>query len=58
MQYSFGDTLGDDGNRLDLGVLHQFHGGAVYTSGRGKVDNGIDVWMFGNGLPDGLIDGE
>lgn len=56
--YSLGDTLCDDGNGLDLRALHQFHGGAVDTSRRGKVDYDIDVGVLGNGLVNLLVDGQ
>ena len=36
--------------------FHQFHGRAVDGSGGGKVDNSIDIRVFGNGLADVLVD--
>jgi len=54
----FWDTLGDNGNGLDLGVLHQLHGGAVDGAGGGEVDHGVDVVVLCHGLFGGLIDGE
>lgn len=56
--YSLGNTLCNDGNGLDLRELHQFHGGAVDTSGGSKVDHDIDVGVLGNGLVDLLVDGQ
>jgi Fic family protein len=38
--YSPGDTLSNDGNGLDLRVVHELQGGAVDTSRGGKVDDG------------------
>lgn len=56
--YSLGDTLSNDGNGTDLGALHQLHGGAVDGTGRGEVDNGVNVRVLGHGLGDVLVDGE
>lgn len=35
--------------------LHQFHGGGVDRSGRGKVHNGINIGVLGYGLADVLV---
>ena len=56
--YTLGDTLRNDGNGADLGEVHQLHGGAVDGTGGGKVDDGVDVRVLGNGLLDILVDGE
>lgn len=56
--HSLGDTLCDDGNALDLGVLHQLHGGAVDGSRRGEVDDGVDIRVLGHGLANVLVDGQ
>lgn len=53
----FRDALRDDGNGLDLGILHELHGGSVDTSGGGEVDDGVDLGVLGYGLVDGLVDG-
>lgn len=55
---ALGDTLGNDGNGLDLGVLHELHGGAVDTARRGKVDNDIYVGVLSHSLADLLVDGQ
>ncbi|KAI6751769.1 hypothetical protein HG531_006465 [Fusarium graminearum] len=54
--YSLRDTLSNDGNGLDLGVLHELHGRAVDTSGRSKVDDNIDVGVLLHGLSNLLVD--
>lgn len=54
--YPLWHTLSNDGDRLDLGVLHELHRRAVDTSGRGEVDNNIDVRVLGHGLGDLLVD--
>jgi hypothetical protein len=54
--YPLGDTLGDNGDGLNLRVLHQLHGGAVDGTGGGKVHNGVNVWVLGHGLGDILVD--
>ena len=51
-------ALGDDGDGLDLGVLHQLHGGLVDGAGGGEVDDGVDVAVLGHGLCGVLVDGE
>ena len=56
--YSLGDTLSNDGNGLDLGVLHQLQGGAVDTSGRGEVDDNVNIGVLAEGLVDLLVDGQ
>lgn len=56
--YSLGDTLSNDGNGADLRALHELHGGAVDGTGRGEVDNGVNVRVLGHGLGDILVDGE
>jgi hypothetical protein len=53
-----GDTLSDDGNGLDLRELHELHGGLVDGTGRGEVDNGVDVGVLGHGVGSGLVDRE
>lgn len=50
--YSLGDTLSNDGNRLDLGVLEELHGRLVYGTRRGEVDDGVDIGVLANGLLD------
>lgn len=52
------DTLGDDGNGLDLRELHELHGGLVDGTGRGEVDDGVDVGVLGHGVGSGLVDRE
>jgi hypothetical protein len=52
------DTLSDDGNRLDLGELHELHGGLVNGTGRSEVDNGVNVGVLGHGVGSGLVDRE
>lgn len=54
--YSLWDTLGDNGNGPNLGVLHELHGGLVHTARRSKVDNGIDVRVLGHRLVYALVD--
>ena len=56
--HSFGNTFSNDGNGLDLRVLHELDGGAVDTSGGSKVDNGVNVRVLGHGLVDLLVDGQ
>lgn len=56
--YSLRDTLSNDGNRLDLGVLHQFHGGLVHGTRGSEVDNGVNICVLGHGLADVLVDGQ
>lgn len=56
--YALRNTLGDNGNGLDLRVLHQLESRAVDGTRRGKVDNDINVGMLGHGLLDLLVDGE
>lgn len=56
--YPLWHTFGDDGNRLDLWELHELHGGAVDGSRRGKVDDGVDITVLGDGLFGGLVDWE
>lgn len=53
--YSLWDTLGDNGNRPNLRVLHELHGGLVHTARRSKVDNGIDVRVLGHRLLYALV---
>lgn len=53
-----GDTLSNDGNGLDLRELHELHGGLVDGTGRGEVDNGVDVGVLGHGVGSGLVDRE
>jgi hypothetical protein len=53
--YPLRDTFCDDGNGLDLGVFHQFHGGAVDRSRRGKVDDRVHVGMLRHGLAHILV---
>ena len=52
------NTLSDDGNRLDLGELHELHGGLVNGTGRSEVDDGVDVGVLGHGVGSGLVDRE
>lgn len=56
--YSLWDTLSDDGNRPNLRVLHELHGGLVHTARRSKVDNGIDVRVLGHRLVYALVNWE
>src|ERR1700712_696749 len=58
MTYSFSDTLCNNSNGLDLREFHQFHSGAVDTSGRSKVDDDIDFGVLGGGLVDLLVNGQ
>ena len=51
-------ALGDDGDGLDLRVLHELHGRLVDGSGRGEVDDGVNIAVFGHGLCGVLVDGE
>ena len=37
-------------------ALHQLHGRAVDGTGRGKVDDGVDIGVFSHGLGDILVD--
>ena len=53
-----GDTLSDDSNRLDLGELHELHGGLVNGTGRSEVDDGVDIGVLGHGVGSGLVDRE
>jgi len=52
------DTLSNDGNGLDLRELHELHGGLVDGTGRGEVDNGVDIGVLGHGVGSGLVDRE
>lgn len=56
--YPFWDTLCDNGNGLNLRELHQLHGRAVDGTGRGEVDDGVDVRVLGHGLCGVLVDGK
>ena len=56
--HSLGNTLSNDSNALDLGALHQLHGGAVDGTGRGEVDNSVNIRVLGHGLADILVDRE
>jgi hypothetical protein len=56
--YTLGDTLSNDGNALDLGELHQFHGGLEDGTRRGEVDNGINVAVLAHGLLYRLVNGQ
>jgi hypothetical protein len=56
--HSLGDTLGDDGNALDLRELEQLHCGLVYGARRGEVDDRVDIGVLGNGLVYVLVDGQ
>ena len=58
LSYPLRNTLCNDGNRPDLGALHQLHGGAVDGTRGGEVDDGVDVRVFGHGFGDILVDGE
>lgn len=53
-----GDTLSNDGNGLDLREFHELHGGLVDGTGRGEVDDGVDVGVLGHGVGSGLVDRE
>ena len=52
------DTLSDDGNGLDLRELHELHGGLENGTGRGEVDDSVDVGVLGHGVGSGLVDRE
>lgn len=54
--YTLGDTLSNDSNGADLGELHQLHGGLVDGTGRGEVDDGVDVGVLGESLLGVLVD--
>lgn len=56
--YTLGNTLGNNGDGADLGVLHQLHGGGVDGARRGEVDNGVNVGVLGHGLLNILVDGK
>ena len=56
--HALGDTLGNDGNGLDLGVLHQLHGRAVDTARGRKVDDNVHIRVLGHGLINSLVDGQ
>lgn len=56
--YSLGDTLSDDGNGLDLRVLHELHGALVDGTRGSKVDNSVNVIVLANSLLGALVDGE
>jgi len=56
--YPFRNALGDDGDTLDLGELHELHGGAVDGAGRGEVDDGVDLGVLLHGLLDRLVNGK
>jgi hypothetical protein len=56
--HSLWNTLSNDGNGLDLWVVHELHGGAVNTTGRSKVDDGVDIGVLLHGLANILVDWE
>lgn len=56
--YPLRNAFGDNGNRLDLRVLQQLHGGAVDRSGGSKVDNGVNIIVLGHCLVHILVDGQ
>jgi hypothetical protein len=56
--YALGNTLGNDGNRLDLRELEELHCRLVYGTRRGEVDDGVDICVLGNGLAYVLVDGQ
>lgn len=56
--HALGDTLGDNGNGLNLGELHELHGGAVDTSRGGKVHNSVDLRVLVGSFADLLVDRE
>lgn len=56
--YSLWNTLSNDCNGLDLGVLHELHGRAVDASGRSKIDDDVNVGVLGHGLVRLLVDGQ
>ena len=55
---SLRDTFGNNGNRLDLGEVHQLHCRAVHTSGRCKVDHGVHIAVLQHCLLDVLVNRE
>jgi hypothetical protein len=56
--HALGNTLGNDGNALDLRELEELHRGRVYGTRRGEVDDGVDIGVLANGLVYGLVDGQ
>lgn len=56
--HPLGNTLGDNGNGLDLGAFHQLHGRGVDGAGRGEVDDGVNIGVLRHGLGNVLVDGE
>eukprot|EP00123_Amoebidium_parasiticum_P009668 comp19635_c0_seq1/m.23182 comp19635_c0_seq1/g.23182 ORF comp19635_c0_seq1/g.23182 comp19635_c0_seq1/m.23182 type:complete len:487 (+) comp19635_c0_seq1:1309-2769(+) len=52
------DTLGNDGNHLDLGELHGLNGGVVGRAEGGKVDHHIDLGILLQGRADVGVDGD
>ena len=52
------NTLGDDGNRLDLRELHELHGRAVHAAGGCEVHNSVHIAVLGHCLFDALVDRE
>jgi hypothetical protein len=55
---SLGDTLSDDGDRLDLRELHELHCGLENGTGRSEVDDSVDVGVLCHGVGSGLVDRE
>jgi hypothetical protein len=56
--YSLRDTLSNDGNGLDLRVLHELHGALEDGTRRSKVDNSVNIVVLADGLLGALVDGE
>jgi hypothetical protein len=56
--HSLGDTLSNDGNGLDLRVLHELHGALENRTRRSKVDNSVNIVVLADGLLGALVDGE
>lgn len=56
--YSLRDTLSNDSNGLNLGVLHKLHGGAVDTSRGSEVDDNVNVGVLLHSLVNLLVDGQ
>jgi hypothetical protein len=56
--HALGNTLGDDGDALDLRELEELHCGCVYRTRRGEVDDSVDIGVLANGLVYGLVDGQ
>lgn len=56
--YPLRNTLSNNSNGLDLGALHQLHGGGVDGPRGRKVDDSVNIWVLGHGLGGILVDGQ